>query len=136
MTSTSLVSSVASAPVDSGAVEGPGSVVLVCAPPLLLTVTPVPSCVLEDVAPDVFVVSVASGSLLAEVESVEPADVDDAPTLEEFVCEPSAAAPVLAEAASLDVDDVLEVSALARPGEVTTITPIPKAVANAPTRPM
>jgi hypothetical protein len=136
MTSTSLVSSVASAPVDSGAVEGPGSVVLVCAPPLLLTVTPVPSCVPEDVAPDVFVVSVASGSLLAEVETVELADVDDAPTLEESDCGASAAAPALAEEASVDVVDALEVSALARPGEVTNITPIPKAAANAPTRPM
>jgi hypothetical protein len=42
--------------------------------------------------------------------------------------------PLLAEE-SVDVDDVLEVSALAKPGEATTITPIPNAAANAPTRP-
>jgi hypothetical protein len=35
----------------------------------------------------------------------------------------------------VDVDEVLDGSALARPGEVMTKTPIPKAAANAPTRP-
>jgi hypothetical protein len=130
------VSPVDSALLDAAAVDAPDSVVLVCAPPLLLTMTLVSACVLEDVAPDVFVVSVASGLLSVDGEADELADVDDAPTLEESVCDPSASAPLLAEEASLDVDDVLEVSALARPGEVTTITPIPRAAANAPTRPI
>jgi hypothetical protein len=123
-----------SAPVTVGAVDSPGSVVLVCAPPLLLTVTPDATSADEAVAPGAFVVSVASAPV--EVETVGLADVDDAPTLGESVCELSAAAPVLAGEASVDVADALEVSALARPGEVMTITPIPRAAANAPTRPM
>jgi hypothetical protein len=45
-------------------------------------------------------------------------------------------ASVLVAELSCGLDDVLEVSALARPGETTTITPMPKAAANAPTRPM
>jgi hypothetical protein len=35
-----------------------------------------------------------------------------------------------------DSDDAPVVSAAAKPGEATTITPIPRAAANAPTRPM
>jgi hypothetical protein len=42
----------------------------------------------------------------------------------------------LAEVVEDDSEDVPVVSALATPGEVTTITPIPRAAANAPTRPM
>jgi hypothetical protein len=42
----------------------------------------------------------------------------------------------LAEPVDDDSDDVPVVSAAAKPGEATTITPIPRAAANAPTRPM
>jgi hypothetical protein len=41
----------------------------------------------------------------------------------------------LAEFGGDDSDDVPAVSAAAKPGEVITIAPIPKAAANAPTRP-
>ena len=41
-----------------------------------------------------------------------------------------------AEFVEEDSEDEPVVSALANPGEITTITPIPRAVANAPTRPM
>jgi hypothetical protein len=56
------------------------------------------------------------------VESGSPADDVDA---------------VLFAAAAVDsVPAALDESAAAMPGEVTTITPIPNAAANAPTRPM
>jgi hypothetical protein len=42
----------------------------------------------------------------------------------------------LVEPVDGDSDDVPVVSASAKPGEATTITPIPRAAANAPTRPM
>jgi hypothetical protein len=77
--STPLVSSRDSALVDFGVVDASDSVVLVCAPPLLLTVTPDATWVLDDVAPDVFVVSIAIVSVpvdvdpaLVEVESPQP----------------------------------------------------------------
>jgi hypothetical protein len=41
----------------------------------------------------------------------------------------------LAELVEDDSEDVPVVSAAAKPGEATTVTPIPKAAANAPTRP-
>ena len=41
----------------------------------------------------------------------------------------------LAEVVDDDSEEVPVVSAVAKPGEATTITPIPKAAANAPTRP-
>ncbi len=42
----------------------------------------------------------------------------------------------LSELVDDDSDDVAVVSATAKPGEEMTITPIPRAAANAPTRPM
>jgi hypothetical protein len=132
--------------VELGSVDVVESVVLVCAPPLLLTVTPEPTCVAEEVAPDVFVVSAGVVPVgvgvdpLADVDSppevvavdaaevagldVAPDPVDDSPVdveLDEPVDEP---------------EDAPAESAPATPGEVTTITPIPNAAANAPNRPM
>ena len=122
---------------DVGVVDS-DSVVLVCAPPLLLTVTPVPTWVLDDVAPDVDVAPAVDVSVAVDVDSelvvVEPLSVDVA--VEVPVAVASAADSVPADEASVDVDDVLVVSALATAGEITTITPIPKAAANAPTRPI
>ena len=115
------------------------SVTLVCAPPLLLTVTPVPTWVLDDVAPDVDVAPAVDESAAVEVDPeldvVEPLSADvavEVPVLG-VAAEPES---VLVAELSCDIDDVLEVSALARPGEVTTATPIPKAAANVPTRPI
>jgi hypothetical protein len=54
------------------------SVVLVCAPPLLLTVTPVPTWVVDDVAPGVPLVPVVVVALPVDVEPVV-VDVDSAP---------------------------------------------------------
>lgn len=45
-------------------------------------------------------------------------------------------APALPDGALVDVDDESVASALATPGEVATITPMPRAAANAPTRPI
>jgi hypothetical protein len=59
--------------------------------------------------------------------AAEPADdspVDVSPDVE------------LAESVDDASDDVPLVSAAAKPGEEMTITPIPRAAANAPTRPM
>ncbi|MBP1819613.1 hypothetical protein [Mycobacterium sp. OAE908] len=127
--------------VGAGGVDAAGSVVLVCAPPLLLTVTPGPTWVVDDVVPDV---DVAPAVAVPVAVDVDPTPVVDEPLSVVVVVD----VPVLGGAdadeldsvlvaeLSCDVDDVLEVSALARPGEVTTITPIPNAAANAPTRPI
>jgi hypothetical protein len=69
--STPLGSSSNSEPAVVGAVDASGSVVLVCAPPLLLIVTSDPTWVEEDVVPDVVAVSVV----------VVPVPVDVAPPL-------------------------------------------------------
>jgi ribonuclease E len=123
-------------------------VVLVCAPPLLLTVTPVPTEVLDDVAPEVDVAPVVTGPVTVDPELVvvDPELVEVDPEVVEVVSPPVVAAvevPVLAapaaESAPADeapVDDEPDVSAVATPGDVMTITPMPKAAANAPTRPM
>jgi hypothetical protein len=127
---------------------------LVCAPPLLLTMTPGATSEVAEVVPDVCVVSV----FVVVLGDVEPVDVEplllgvaallvlDAvvpEVLDEAVEAPDPLvdepvpvvpdAPVLPEEAP--VDDDADVSALANPGEVTTITPIPRAAASAPTRP-
>ena len=56
-----------------------GSVVLVCAPPLLLTVTPGATSALDDVAPDVCVVPVAVVPVAVDVDP--PAGVEPAPVV-------------------------------------------------------
>jgi hypothetical protein len=135
------VAGVAGAAGSAGVAESAGSVSLVCAPPLLPTVTPGATSLLVEVAP---VAPVASVPLVPDpLVAVDPppvvvvtdesfsvgdvAFVDDSPVDVEF-------SPVDEELA----DSVLEpvVSAPARLGEATTITPIPKAAASAPTRPM
>jgi hypothetical protein len=92
----------------------------VFAPPLLLTVTPGAISVVEDVVPDDVVDVAADGG--------EPSAVPEASFVAPALGVPVSVAPV-------DVDEVIDGSALARPGEVTTKTPIPRAAANAPTRP-
>ena len=71
--------------VDVGAVDASDSVALVCAPPLLLIVTPGATWAVEDVAPDGFVVSVADvpppadvDPVLVDVESTPGVAVDEA----------------------------------------------------------
>jgi hypothetical protein len=114
--STTLVSSSDSALVDVGAVDVADSVVLVCAPPLLLIVTPDSTWVLEDVVPDVFVVPVdvepPPVDVVAGVESVPVVDVaadpvDDSPVdvvldveLAELVEDDSEVVPVVSAAAT------------------------------------
>ena len=126
--------------VDVGAVDAADSVVLVCAPPLLLTVTPVPTSVLDDVAPDVDVLLAVDVPVAVDVDPelvvVEPLSVDVGVEVPVLGVTAGELESVLVAELSCDVDDVLDVSALATPGEVTTITPIPKAAANAPTRPI
>ena len=71
--------------VDVGAVDASDSVALVCAPPLLLIVTPGATWAVEDVAPDGFVVSVADvpppadgDPVVVDVESTPGVAVDEA----------------------------------------------------------
>lgn len=99
---------------DFGSVSTP----LVCAPPLLLTVTPEPTSVLDDVVPDVFgvpvgVVPVSVGvAPLLVVEVVVPVDgvaVDPVDSLVE-----------VADAELVDSADVPVVSAAATPYPVAT----------------
>ena len=122
-----------------------------CAPPLLLMVTPGATSVLEEVAPDALVPSVVvplpvdvvavALEVLALAVPVEVPDVDEPASGAELVvpaCDPLTAeslAPEVVDAPAVEVDDEPDESAFAMPGEVTTITPIPRAAANAPTRP-
>lgn len=132
--------------VEFEAVDAPEGA-LVCAPPLLPTVTPGATSVVDDVAPDDAVEAPAG-----DVASVLPpaVDVDVPDDADVDVVEPAdVVAPALVVPGSVDPveepvpvddtpdagDDELDASALATPGEVTTITPIPNAAANAPTRP-
>jgi hypothetical protein len=121
-------------------VDDPDSVVLVCAPPLLLMVTSDPTCVVDDVAPEV-VVDAETVVLPVEVDPVpvDPVlvDVPSLPVVDEFVdaTDPVSAPLAVVDVSSDDVDELV-VSALAMPVEVATITPIPSAAASAPTRPM
>jgi len=130
----------ASVLVDAGGVDAAGSVVLVCAPPLLLTVTPDPTWVVDDVVPDVDVSAAEAAPVALDVDPElvvdEPLSVDVAVEVPVLGVAADELESALVAELSCDVDDVLEVSALARPGEVTTITPIPNAAANAPTRPI
>jgi hypothetical protein len=103
-----------------GAVDACDSVVLVCAPPLLLMATPGAIWSDDDVVPAVFVVSVAVVPLaaplpvdvdpaLVDVESTPVVAVDDSPHDGLFVVE-----PVELDEAD-DSDDVPVVSAAATP---------------------
>ena len=81
--------------------------------------------------PDVLPVDVEAAPVVAADEATVP-EVDVA-------AEPWADVSLDVELAELvddDSDDVAVVSAAAKPGEETTITPIPRAAANAPTRPI
>jgi hypothetical protein len=124
--STPLVSSSDSVLVDFGAVDASDSVVLVCVPPLLLTVTPGATWVLEDVVPDVFVVPVAVVPVPVDVDplvDVEPPPVVVALDEVEVPVVDVAADPVddspvdveLAELVEDDSEDVPVVSAAANP---------------------
>jgi hypothetical protein len=115
--STPLVPSSDSALVDVRAVDVADAVVLVCAPPLLLIVTPDSTWVLEDVVPDVFVVPVdvepPPVAVVVDVESVPVVDVaadpvDDSPV--DVVLDVE-----LAELVEDDSEDVPVVSAAATP---------------------
>ena len=128
-------------------VDDPDSVVLVWAPPLLLMVTPDPTGVVDDVAPEV-AVDPEPVAVPAEVDPV-PVDpvlvgvpslvaVDELVLATDPVSVPLAAEPALLavdESVDDDVDELAE-SALAMPGDVATTTPIPRAAASAPTRPI
>ena len=126
------------------AVDASDPVVLVCVPPLLLTVTPGATSVLEDVVPDVVVVPVADVSVPVDadtppVDAVSPVvAVDEVAPVVDVATDPVDSPEELVldvEPAEDDSEDVSVVSALATPGEVAIITPIPKAAANAPIRP-
>jgi hypothetical protein len=110
--------SVSAAPAepDAGAAGAPDSVVLLCAPPLLLTVTPDPPSVLDDVVPDEFVVPVADVSVPVDVDP-PPVVVDvEVPTV--LAADPVVDSPAdvaLAELIEDDSEDVPVVSAAASP---------------------
>ena len=124
---------------DSKGVVAPAE--LVCAPPLLLIETPGAICVVEEVAPTLAEAAAAEAGFVAAVDA-EPAP--PGASVSEAVGEVSAAAAPLAagdapvaSAEELAVSPVeLDESAVATPGAVTTIIPIPRAAASAPTRPM
>jgi hypothetical protein len=107
---------------DAGAAGAPDSVVLVCAPPLLLTVTPDPTSVLEDVVPEELVVPVDAVPVPVDVDPLvdfEPPLVVvevDVPAVES--ADPVADSPAEVEPAELgddDSEDVPVVSAAANP---------------------
>jgi hypothetical protein len=60
--------------------------------------------------------------------------VDDAPVVD-VVVDPAVESPADVEFVDDDSEDVPVVSAAAKPGEAIAIAPIPRAAANAPTRP-
>jgi hypothetical protein len=107
---------------DAGAVGAPDSVVLVCAPPLLLTVTPEPTSVLEDVVPEVFAVPVAVVPVPVDVDPLVDAEPPLVVVEVEFpvvvAADPVDDSPVDVELAELvddDSEDVPVVSAAANP---------------------
>jgi hypothetical protein len=124
---------------------------MVCDPILMLLalmVTPGATWTLEDVVPDVLVLSLAVVpvpvvvELVVDVEptpvvAVDPA-VDGVPAdvPDPLVAVPAFVGGVLESAPAVEGESGFVVSALATPGEVATIIPIPNAAANAPTRPM
>ncbi|MFC7672783.1 hypothetical protein ACFQWH_06860 [Mycolicibacterium sp. GCM10028919] len=124
----------------AGGVDACASVVLVCAPPLLLMVTPDATWVLDDVVPDVDVPAVVDPApvdpaAVVESESSSAVEEGPAPVVDASVDPPDGSPGDVAELAEDDSEDVSVVSALATAGEVATITPMPKAAARAPTRP-
>jgi hypothetical protein len=137
--STPLVSSRGS--VSAGRdVTGSDSGPLVWAPPLLLTVTPVATSVLEDVVPEVcelllavIPLSVAVDPAPVDVIEDGPASLVDAADDSEGDASDDVESPELVED---DSEDDPVVSALATPGTAAMIAPIPSAAARAPTRPM
>jgi hypothetical protein len=130
--STPLASPAGSALVGAGTADDPDSVALVCAPPLLLIVTPDATWAVEDV-----VLPVGVDPLLVDAAPVVGVDAVAVPAVD-VPADPvddSSDDVALAELVEDESDDVPVVSALATPGEVTTSTPTPRAAANAPTRP-
>ncbi len=104
---------------DAGAAGAPDSVVLLCAPPLLLTVTPDPTSVLDDVVPDDFVVPVADVSVPVDVDP--PVDVEPPLVVVEvevpavLAVDPVVDSPADAELVEDDSEDAPVVSAAASP---------------------
>jgi hypothetical protein len=112
---------------DAGAVAVPDSVVLVCAPPLLLTVTPVPTSVLDDVVPEVLVVPVAVVWVPVDVDPL----VDVEPSADVVAVE----IPVDGVAADPVVDSLVDAELVDESEEVPVVsaaaTPYPVATAAA-----
>ena len=101
---------------------------------------------LDEVAPDVFAFSVVAEAVPVADEEPVPGFYDSVvltsvPVPTPVLPAPVSAAPVFDDSVVLSVPPSGEVavdveSALAIPGEVATIRPMPNAAANAPTRPM
>ena len=102
---------------DFGSVSTP----LVCAPPLLLTVTPEPTSVLDDVVPDVFGVPVG---VVAVSVDVGPLVVVEAPAVvvpvDGVAMDPVDSLVEVVDAELVDSADVPVVSAAATPYPVAT----------------
>jgi hypothetical protein len=112
------VSSSGSAAVDSVTVDACDSVVLVCGPPLLLMDTPDDTCVLEDVVPDIAVVSVVAVPVPADDDPL--ADVESPPVVGALDEVDDSPVDVLLDVESAELDeeddsDVPVVSAAATP---------------------
>jgi hypothetical protein len=130
--------------VSVGGFNAPTPSVTVCLPILMLfalMLTPGASSML-DVEPDVFMVSVVvdAGVLVVDEEPVPVLDVSvDVPTpapVPVVVPVPVPDEPSLASVPPGDVEPGVVESAVATPGVVATISPIPNAAAIAPTRPI
>ena len=104
-------------------------------------VTPGAICVVEEVAPADAEAEAAEAAIVAAVDA-ESEDPDESVPAAVGAASVAAASVAAADAPAasdeeLDVSPVeLVGSAAATPGAVTTITPIPRAAASAPTRPM
>jgi hypothetical protein len=126
--------------VDDAAVVGAGvAVAVVWAPPLLLITTPGETSVVDDVDPDVAVVTLVVGADWVAVlagPAVAEVGVDAVASVVALAASLDAALVELA-ASPVDFDgDEPPSVAHAVPGVAITATPIPKAAARAPTRPM
>jgi len=106
-------------------------------------VTPGATCVVEEVAPAVTEAEAAEAGFVAALDAESGAPESVPESVPSGGAASVAAASVAAAAAPVASDEELDVSpvelvgsAAATPGAVTTITPIPRAAASAPTRPM
>ena len=86
-----------------------------CAPPLLLTVTPDPTCVLVDVVPDVFAASVAVVPVSVDVDPLAEVEPPPVVVAVDEVEVPSVDSLVDVELAELVDDDSVDAPVVSAP---------------------